>query len=74
MGGLNEQQTKHPTQGTCLFRNDCSRFSDVSLGVFNKTIILLALVGYEMVDSGQLGATRLVNVFLPSHIHRLHVV
>ena len=37
-------------------------------GVFNKTIIPLALVGYEMVDS-QLGAMSLVG-YLPSHIQR----
>ena len=37
-------------------------------GVFNKTIILLALVGYED-DYSQLGATRLVD-YLSSHIQR----
>ena len=36
------------------------------MGVFNKTIIPLALVGYEMIDS-QLGATRPVG-YLSSHI------
>ena len=37
-------------------------------GGFNKTIISLALAGYEMIDS-QLGATRLVD-YLSSHIQR----
>ena len=43
-------------------------FFKVKWGVFNKTIIPLALVGYEMVDS-QLGAMRLVG-YLLSHIQR----
>ncbi len=42
-----------------------------SLGVFNKTIIPLALVGCKIVIAGYsfLGATRLVG-YLPSHIQR----
>ena len=39
------------------------------MGVFNKTIIPLALVGD---DYNQLGATRLVG-YLPSHIQRVLV-
>ena len=44
------------------------------MGVFNKTIIPLALVGYEMImankaPKSQLGATHLVGS-LPSHIQR----
>ena len=38
------------------------------MGVFNKTIIPLALVGYEMIIA-RLGATRLVG-YLLSHIQR----
>ena len=38
-------------------------------GVFNKTIMLLALVGYEMIIASQIGATRLVG-YLSSHIQR----
>ena len=37
-------------------------------GVFNKTIILLALVGYEMIIANS-DAMRLVG-YLPSHIQR----
>ena len=44
------------------------------MGVFNKTIILLALVGYEMImtnkaPKSQLGATHLVGA-QPSQIQR----
>ena len=31
------------------FSHDCRRFWGISFGVFNKTIIPLALVGYEIV-------------------------
>ena len=34
---------------TRLFRNIFSRFGGISLGGFNKTIIVLALVGYDIV-------------------------
>ena len=39
------------------------------VGVFNKTIIPLGLVGYEMIIYSQLGAMRLVG-YLSSHIQR----
>ena len=39
------------------------------MGVFNKTIIPLALVGYEVIDS-QLGTTRLVG-YLSSYPTRV---
>ena len=45
-----------------------SYFKFLELKEFNKTIIPLALVGYETGYS-QLGATRLVG-YLPSHIQR----
>ena len=32
-----------------VFRKDCNRFSGISVGVFNKTIIPLTLVEYEIV-------------------------
>ena len=41
-------------------------------GIFNKTIIPLALVGYEMIINSQLGAMRLVG-YLPSHTQRMFV-
>ena len=37
------------------------------VGIFNKTIIPLTLVGYEMITYSQLSATHLVG-YLPSHI------
>ena len=39
----------HMLRARVFFRNNCSRFWGISLGVFNKTIIPLALVGYEIV-------------------------
>ena len=50
------------------FYFNCSLVLYILRAFFNKTIIPLALVGYEMIDS-QLGATRLVG-YLSSHIQR----
>ena len=47
-------------------RDSFERFLLYFGGVFNKTIIPLALVGYEMIIASQLGAMRLVG-YLPSH-------
>ena len=50
---------------TRLFRNNYSRFWGISLGVFNKTIIPLSLVGYKIVIANSY-PTRLVGyLYLP---------
>ena len=50
-----------------VFTNKVKKNTQYFVGIFNKTIIPLALVGYEIYDDSQLVIIRLIG-YLQSHI------
>ena len=52
-----------------LFRNDCSRFGGIPLGAFSKTIIPLAIGGYEIIRANEARNAELAIYHLLSKAH-----